>query len=167
MACLVTPCHRLIISLLSQPNPALYLVVHNCPYILRLKGLGHETEWLVLALNKTLYWFLSFYDGPLLCCICHFPCGEGGNIIEKLYLLEFSGKSPFNRLQFQFRIAWEHLWEPQVVLSITLQTFVNRQNILEYSLCSELHYIWNYILEGNLQHFRRLSETKVYWRIGQ
>ncbi len=46
-----------------------------------LKGLGHEIEfkyfdkkWIILGLKKSIYWFLSVEDEPLMSCrLCHFP----------------------------------------------------------------------------------------------
>ncbi len=38
-------------------------------------------------------------------CICHFPSGLGDNIIEKLYILQNTAKSPFNTLQNNLKIS--------------------------------------------------------------
>ncbi len=46
-------------------------------------------KWIILVLNKSLYWFLNVEDDPRMSCrLCYF----GENICEKLFLLEFAAR---------------------------------------------------------------------------
>ncbi len=71
----------------------------------RIQIFGYK--WIVLIVNKNLYWFLYFKYLPLMSCrLCNFLRGDGKNIWEKLYLQEFAVKLLGGSSCFLLIIEW-------------------------------------------------------------
>jgi hypothetical protein len=71
-------------------------------------------------------WFLNFEDAPLMRHFHHyFLCDEGQNILEKIYLLESSGKSLYKAI---FKMLKVYLRAMSDVITYGLLIFYEQAN---------------------------------------